>query len=736
MDTATMNSISDNDFASSIDYDVFATTTDPAQKPEDMNISQHNVDDHINYALEKTLSSLQISNVTSRAALLLPRTSVPEKLILCIYGNLACRRCEPHTMQALLKWVVSIYDLIDGKEQINKMYCVLFYYLNIEQLRPQLCHLLFMMTKKVHVKPYRVRFLLDLAEKVEAEPELRTLIKLFQSFNSEIVMPKKYKWSRGTAFYRIDTAFEDDLIKLRKLWRNDTTPVTPVVSSDLLSQEELDHEESTTSQTDKPRKRQRRVAFNQPAVKSLNIGIDTAELLTYVDQESIPKLISEFLSNRMVQHAIICKPNDVVIPRMCDILAQRLMDLLYWNRQTPKSLALLKDLLHRILKLARLSKAHIPVVETFLERYLKSWNGFDCVDEIFELLTYIKPSSFPDIFESFLKPLSQLYCISDVRWKAKLILCYKDWLKHWALLDWHRHADRRNATLKEGTEMAVDNLAWLFQGLSFNVNYFNVMQQLIYHVDRLCVQGLVLEQDHALLQHASLSFFEFTASISLQHDIPTIIIPAASLVYRSFFSANAMAVSRICGILYNYQLSFQDNDRKVDDWMDKNSEQYLEHFNMYVMDICNCLWRNLAFERSSEDTTAFSLVDETIRGFREKCEQRGDSLHLLFSLTHSSAFVSYSKHFMDLKTQELGLPKQSNEPVTVDTVQTLVDVDGEAMTYMDYRVEYLDYLKDLGFRGVHDLLYACMASLIERKQMDQEGSVETVESSVSEVAKN
>lgn len=37
------------------------------------------------------------------------------------------------------------------------------------------------------------------------------------------------------------------------------------------------------------------------------------------------------------------------------------------------------------------------------------------------------------------------------------------------------------------------------------------MQQMIYHVDRLCVQGLVLEQDHPVLQHVSLSFFEFVS---------------------------------------------------------------------------------------------------------------------------------------------------------------------------------------------------------------------------------
>lgn len=93
----------------------------------------------------------------------------------------------------------------------------------------------------------------------------------------------------------------------------------------------------------------------------------------------------------------------------------------------------------------------------------------------------------------------------------------------------------------------------------------------------------------------------------MQHDVPTIVIPAACLVYRSFFSSNAMAVSRMCGILSQYKSSFEDNERKAVDWMEQHDQDYLEHFNSYVLDICNCLWRNLAFSVEGGNGTAFSL---------------------------------------------------------------------------------------------------------------------------------
>jgi hypothetical protein len=34
------------------------------------------------------------------------------------------------------------------------------------------------------------------------------------------------------------------------------------------------------------------------------------------------------------------------------------------------------------------------VIEQFLFKYLKSWNGFDFENEIFELIAFIKPGDF------------------------------------------------------------------------------------------------------------------------------------------------------------------------------------------------------------------------------------------------------------------------------------------------------------------------------------------------------
>lgn len=150
---------------------------------------------------------------------------------------------------------------------------------------------------------------------------------------------------------------------------------------------------------------------------------------------------------------------------------------------------------------------------------------------------------------------------------------------------------------------------WLFQGLSLDVDYFQTMQYFIQHVDRLGAVGLAAESDSPVLQHAVFSFFELVSSISTHHDVPENIIPAAAFVYRSFFSLSGMAVSRICGIIYQYKRAFEENDQRSEDWMIRHTKEYLDHFNTYVMDICNALWRNLALSRTGPNDMAFSMTE-------------------------------------------------------------------------------------------------------------------------------
>ncbi len=70
------------------------------------------------------------------------------------------------------------------------------------------------------------------------------------------------------------------------------------------------------------------------------------------------------------------------------------------------------------------------------------WNGTDFQKTIFDLVTYVKPDDFNEIYQTILLPLYKRFYVHDVTWKAKLVLCYTEWLKNWALLDWRGHLSR------------------------------------------------------------------------------------------------------------------------------------------------------------------------------------------------------------------------------------------------------------------------------------------------------
>lgn len=148
----------------------------------------------------------------------------------------------------------------------------------------------------------------------------------------------------------------------------------------------------------------------------------------------------------------------------------------------------------------------------------------------------------------------------------------------------------------------------MFEGLSLRVDYFVTIQKVVEHVDKIGVMGLLAEQDHPLLQHATLSFFELVAAIPIEYDIPEIIVPSIDFVCRCFFSSNAMALSRICGIIAHYIHAFGVNDEKDDEWLSRHSPEYLSMFNTYVTDMCSALWKNKALTLGG-NAMAFGLTE-------------------------------------------------------------------------------------------------------------------------------
>ncbi|KAI7885616.1 Mis6-domain-containing protein [Lichtheimia hyalospora FSU 10163] len=639
--------------------------------------------------------------------LLLPRHLIPSRLFIRIFGKLSCRDVNSGIMASLLNWVVCVYDLIESPEDVVKMYPVLFHYLTMETFRTQLCHLLYFMTKRVHVKRHRIERLQELVSKYGAEPDLYGLLSVYKAYYPEIELPQDVRRTANSIFSHPDPELKDQIAQIQAFWQRqvvmseDGLHRPPVPVPRMIKRRRVEANEKAIFEI--PHATTTRQQLDSVTITQLK---DTEELARMIDKLELPDQMAAVLNNRLLQHVLICCGDDTSILRISYWLSNTLQSLMRWH-YTETSQEYFKDLLAKLIAMTRLTRAHLPIVEAFLEKYISTWNGIDFVDEIFELLTYVRPLAYEDLEYNYLKPLYHLFCVSDVTWKSRLLLCYTAMIKNWALIDWRSHGQRR---LDPDLDTDVDNMAWLFRGLDFDVEYFSTIHHLIQHVDRISALGLVMESDHPLLQHACLSFFELVSSMSLAHDIPEIIIPAAPVVYRSFFSNTGMALSRICGIISQYKMAFEENDKQTGDWVARHTAEYLDNFNSYVMDVCSSLWANVSHRRSNPDYIPFSLSPSNYATYKAIVEDRGQSMELALSLTHTTCLAGYSKKFLADWTNEDNVDNSAHDgPVTPQLLKTI----GSTLTYNEYCVEFLEHLNHLGFHGIYDLLYSTIGSLID-----------------------
>jgi centromere protein I len=247
--------------------------------------------------------------------------------------------------------------------------------------------------------------------------------------------------------------------------------------------------------------------------------------------------------------------------------------------------------------------------------------------------------------------------------------------------------------------------------------------QLITHVDLLSLSMLDSTSAQPTISATStiLTFWEVVASAT-QHTAthPSIRIstPSALLVYHLFFTSSLSNLSRICAILSIYKRAFEGaRNASNTKGGEAYPRDYVNHFNGYLMDICNCLWRNRAFNR--EDVNALGCLAPTsiLPPLRVYADSMGYQLPAVFSLSYSNILCAVSIDFFraveDLNAEEI--VTRHRGPVTQRSLTALGNEGGLTMTWADYRLGILNWLEDRGVYGIGELMYNTMKHLMVRR---------------------
>ena len=152
-----------------------------------------------------TRNNLDQGSVTSLVKNLYPRERVSSKLVTRVVCCLGPSKAKPSpaTQALLVRWLIVVYDLLEENGHLGKLYAVLFNHLDMISLRKPLCHLLSLITRRKHVKPFRIQGLMELIQNAGGEDkELVCLLRVFKNYYPEIVVGDAGSRRGGGLFFK------------------------------------------------------------------------------------------------------------------------------------------------------------------------------------------------------------------------------------------------------------------------------------------------------------------------------------------------------------------------------------------------------------------------------------------------------------------------------------------------------------------------------------------------------
>lgn len=250
---------------------------------------------------------------------------------------------------------------------------------------------------------------------------------------------------------------------------------------------------------------------------------------------------------------------------------------------------------------------------------------------------------------------------------------------------------------------------------------------LVRHVNHL---ALTLIQASPTVESSSaiLDFYEVFVRLVTDENLRNFVrieLPPGSLIYTLFFSSCLANKSRLCYILACYKRGFEaamatrtrsDGTFRIDAL--SYDRAYVNLYNGFLMDICNCLWRARAFSDAETNAHGCMVPRPTIDALTSYVStvDRSFTLASLFGLSHGPTICYQSiQRVRELEDGELEkgatIRARHAGPVTQASLVRLATSGGLNLSWQDYRINVLTSLSDKGLPGIAELLKCTMTVL-------------------------
>ncbi|XP_049624233.1 LOW QUALITY PROTEIN: centromere protein I-like [Suncus etruscus] len=531
---------------------------------------------------------------------MIPATLIAEDSVVKAVSWLCVGKCSGSTKVLFYRWLVAMFDFIDHKEQINLLYGFFFASLQDDTLCPYVCHFLYLLTKKEHVKPFRVRKLLSLQAKMGMQPHLQALLSLYKFFAPTLIsvsLPIRKK----IYFKNSENLWKIALLQVRQ--RNQRP--FPVTLNMILGSSNVC-----------PEKKKRNFQSLIPEIhcgsSSNDYGQSGMSLSDYLGSKgsvkleqlkSFPQLLENInclelssqmgavLKNPLLLHYINCITYESVLLRFYYWLSQTLQEECIWykvnNYENEKEFT---NFLDTIIKAQCFLQEGFYSCEAFLYKSLPIWDGHCCRSQVLQLVSWIPLSSFSELKPLIFDPLARIFFTSTIYFKCSYLQSLKELLQNWLL------------RLSADYQMKLVNRFINPQETTLDGS-MNSVAELIHYVGWLSTIAMRLESNQTFLLHFILDFYEKVCDIFINYDLPLLVVLPPGVFYPALLSMDASVLNQLGYIMHRYHNNLTSAKEKVllkKTNLEHNfSSKTYQEFNQYLTVMVGCLWTSKLLENGT-----------------------------------------------------------------------------------------------------------------------------------------
>ncbi|KAI9756969.1 MAG: hypothetical protein M4579_003627 [Chaenotheca gracillima] len=613
---------------------------------------------------------------------LYPAERVPDGIVFKIVGCLGQGESKPSAQiqSSLLKWLLLVHDHIEDPLLLSSLYGVLFNLLENITLRPLLCQILALITRRKHVRPFRIQMLLELQHNVGDEPPLIGLVRVYKDYHPDVVVSDGFP-GRRSYFTPPDPEWRKHL----EVILSANTANSDIQKQGVSAFRVFRNHSGKAKVSTIPEAHTLQPEDNHTSLEEID---NAADFVKNLEKIEMPNQAVSALRDPLLQTYLSLCPSDSAKERIENWLSAFLEEELSTLREGHSTNDGLAEVLQGVAIYLRRSKILTSSCERFLRSYLLDWDGISNRESILEIASYLPIRPFIELQSTHLNNLEAAILENTSASQIILLEFYTTLTYNWG------------ARILASSDFPSSDAS------SSSKRQTKALASLTNHVSTLCLA--LLESSANLPAPVTstspiLHFYEtFTTLLSHSSPDPPLIqitTPTSELIYLLTFTSSLGTLSRLCSVLASYKDAFSRALAHSGKGLSQQYPRpYINAFNGHMMDLCNLLWRDRAF--NTTDTSAHGCLTPQflVKELTSYVQQQGYQLGSLFNLSHAPAFIEISADCLkEMLGSEQVKDALSLGPASAMTLNTLAENSGGAVdiSFTEYRKEMLRCLETL-----------------------------------------